>query len=125
MPPKQQKEIVSAIQSTEQFLELISPDNKKLIGKQSHITNRLIVIDVHLNWCGPCIVMYQNYRTIWYNYEEADKRLEFYTVSRRPVLTHRIVREHNNAQGLPGQVRCLMQATLHHILCKRQILYFV
>jgi hypothetical protein len=34
MPPKQQKEIVSAIQSTEQFLELISPDNKKLIGKQ-------------------------------------------------------------------------------------------
>jgi hypothetical protein len=33
MPPKQQKEIVSAIQSTEQFLELISPENKKLAGK--------------------------------------------------------------------------------------------
>ena len=32
MPPKVQKEIVSAIQSTEQFLELISPENKKLIG---------------------------------------------------------------------------------------------
>jgi hypothetical protein len=33
MPPKQQKEIVAAIQSTEQFLELISAENKKLIGK--------------------------------------------------------------------------------------------
>ena len=32
MPPKQQKEIVQAIASTEQFLELISPENKKLIG---------------------------------------------------------------------------------------------
>jgi hypothetical protein len=40
----------------------------------------MTVIDVHLHWCGPCVVMYQNYRTIWYNYEEADKRLEFYTV---------------------------------------------
>ena len=67
------------IQSTEQFLELISPENKKLIGR--YLIHTIgIVIDVHLNWCGPCIVMYQNYRTIWYNYEEADKRLEFYTV---------------------------------------------
>ena len=32
MPPKQQKEIVQAITSTEQFLELISTENKKLIG---------------------------------------------------------------------------------------------
>ena len=32
MPPKQQKEIVQAIQSTDQFLELIAQDNKKLIG---------------------------------------------------------------------------------------------
>lgn len=32
MPPKQQKEIVQAINSAEHFLELISPENKKLIG---------------------------------------------------------------------------------------------
>ncbi len=32
MPPKVQKEIVQAITSTEQFLELIAPENKKLIG---------------------------------------------------------------------------------------------
>ena len=32
MPPKQQKEIVQAITTPEQFLELIAPENKKLIG---------------------------------------------------------------------------------------------
>ena len=35
MPPKQQREIVQVINSTEQFLELIASDNKKLIGKLS------------------------------------------------------------------------------------------
>jgi hypothetical protein len=34
MPPKQQKEIVQVITSADQFLELIAPDNKKLIGKR-------------------------------------------------------------------------------------------
>jgi hypothetical protein len=32
MPPKAQKEIVAPINSAEHFLELISPDNKKLTG---------------------------------------------------------------------------------------------
>ena len=36
MPPKQQKEIVVAIASQEQFLELIAPENKKLIGNIMH-----------------------------------------------------------------------------------------
>jgi hypothetical protein len=48
----------------------------------------LKVIDVHLNWCGPCIVMNTNYRTLWFNYEEADKRLEFYTVNSPIQLSH-------------------------------------
>ena len=32
MPPKAQKEIVVPITSQEMFLELIAPENKKLIG---------------------------------------------------------------------------------------------
>lgn len=32
MPPKAQKEIIQAINSPEHFLELISPENKKLAG---------------------------------------------------------------------------------------------
>ena len=38
MPPKQQKEIVQAITSPEQFLELIVPENKKLIGMNTYIS---------------------------------------------------------------------------------------
>lgn len=34
MPPKAQKEIVVAITTPEQFLELITPENKKLIGNK-------------------------------------------------------------------------------------------
>lgn len=42
MPPKQQKEIVQVVQSTEHFLELISPENKKLIG----IILNIMIIDL-------------------------------------------------------------------------------
>ena len=68
MPPKQQKEIVYPINSEEHFHQIASPDNKKLV-----------IIDLHASWCGPCVVMYQNYRTIYFNYEQADNRLEFWT----------------------------------------------
>ena len=68
MPPKVHKEILSEITSVEQFNEIIDPENKKLV-----------VIDCYLGWCGPCVVMQPNYRTIYYNYEEAEKRIEFYT----------------------------------------------
>ena len=36
-------------------------------------------MDLHATWCGPCVVMYQNYRTIYFNYEQADNRIEFWT----------------------------------------------
>ena len=57
----------------------------------------MTVIDVHLHWCGPCVVMYQNYRTIWYNYEEADKRLEFYTVRNIKMNLYLIDGKHPHA----------------------------
>ena len=61
----------------------------------------MTVIDVHLHWCGPCVVMYQNYRTIWYNYEEADKRLEFYTVRNMMMNFYLIDGKHPHAKGVP------------------------
>jgi len=33
MPPKAQKEIVYPITSDEHFLQIINPENKKLVGK--------------------------------------------------------------------------------------------
>ena len=37
------KQILFKIESTTEFLNKVDPENKKLT-----------VIDVHLNWCGPC-----------------------------------------------------------------------
>ena len=34
---------------------------------------------MHLAWCGPCDVMEQNYRSIYFTLPEADKRIEFWT----------------------------------------------
>ena len=68
MPPKQQKEIVYPITSEEQYLQIASAENKKLA-----------IVDLHANWCGPCQVMFSNYRAIFFNYENAEARLEFWT----------------------------------------------
>ena len=39
-----------------------------------------IVIDYHLDWCGPCDAIEPNYRAMFFAIEEADKRIEFLTV---------------------------------------------
>ena len=41
----------------------------------------IIVIDYHLEWCGPCQVIEPNYRGMYFNIEEAPSRIEFLTVS--------------------------------------------
>ena len=50
MPPKAKKVYHEAIKSQEQFEELMSESNPKLV-----------IIDLHLDWCGPCICMESNY----------------------------------------------------------------
>ena len=70
MPPKQQKQILFKIESPEQFLELISPENKKLV-----------VVDMHLNWCGACNCMESNFRSIFFELDSPDTRIAFYTAS--------------------------------------------
>jgi len=56
------------ITSEEQFNQIISPEYK-----------HLAVIDIHLHWCGPCTVMSHNYKTLYYSFDEAEKRLQFWT----------------------------------------------
>ena len=68
MPPKKEKQIVFPIESTEQLESIMAEDYKKLS-----------VIDFHLSWCGPCTVMHTNYRTLYYGFEDAEKRVEFWT----------------------------------------------
>jgi hypothetical protein len=92
MPPKVQKEIVYPINSEEHFHQIVNPENKKLVGTYNHSFNHLclinssfLVIDLHLTWCGPCSVMTTNYRSLFFTFEEADKRLEFWNVNRNSL----------------------------------------
>lgn len=68
MPPKAQKQILFPVTSPEQFMEITAPENP-----------RLVIIDCHLAWCGPCGIMEQNYRAMYFNFENADQRIAFYT----------------------------------------------
>ena len=68
MPPKAQKQIVFPINDAEAFHQVISPENKKLA-----------VIDLHMSWCGPCNIMESNYRAMYFNFENAEDRIGFFT----------------------------------------------
>ena len=41
----------------------------------------MIVIDLHLAWCGPCDVMENNYRSLFFNIVDAAERISFFTAS--------------------------------------------
>ena len=55
--------------SNEQFEAIISEDEK-----------RMAIIDVHLDWCGPCICMTENWQTIWFGMDEPETRISFWQV---------------------------------------------
>ena len=70
MGAKKQIEIVKRINSLEEYEQKTSADYGKVV-----------VIDYHLDWCGPCQVIEPNFRGIYFQVEEAAKRLEFVTAS--------------------------------------------
>lgn len=55
-------------------MQVIGPENKKLA-----------IIDVHLAWCGNCMVMEQNFRTLYFSFDNADSRLQFWTCSEENI----------------------------------------
>ena len=68
MPPKQKKTFHQTIKSVEQFEELTSNEAE----------GPLVIIDTHLDWCGPCVCMETNYPVIWYSYDVPEQRLSFW-----------------------------------------------
>ncbi|CAI2384810.1 unnamed protein product [Moneuplotes crassus] len=69
MAGKQQKEFIKVLESQEDFDKVRDRDYPKCV-----------VVDVHLTWCGPCEVMVPNFRTMFFSYDDADERLEIYTM---------------------------------------------
>ena len=39
---------------------------------------RLVVVDVFLDWCGPCQCMIANYPGIWFKYDDPEVRISFW-----------------------------------------------
>lgn len=74
MPPKAQKQILFPVASPEDYLAKISAENK-----------RLVVLDLHLSWCGWCGVMEQNYRALYFAFENAEQRIEFCTAAEEAI----------------------------------------
>ena len=58
---KQKKQVLFTCENEEQFQELISEDNKKLV-----------ILDLHLSWCGRCDNMEQNYRNLYIHFDDID-----------------------------------------------------
>eukprot|EP00943_MAST-04B_sp_MAST-4B-sp1_P005494 g5494.t1 len=47
---------------------------------QNEAGKKLIVIDIHKKWCGPCAVMRPTFERIFLNTDECDKKCEFLAV---------------------------------------------
>ena len=74
MPPKVAKQVLFKIESPEAFLDLIQPEEKKLI-----------VVDLHLAWCGACDCMESNFRAVFFDLDSAITRIAFYSASEENI----------------------------------------
>ena len=67
MPPKKQQELQVVVRSQDHLYEMLG-------GK------KLTIVDLHLNWCGPCTLLSSTFRSIAMKIEEFDQRLQFLVV---------------------------------------------
>ena len=68
MPPASKKTIFHKIIASPEEFEALTGENEK----------RMAVIDVYLDWCGPCVCMEPSYGAIWYNLEDPETRIMFF-----------------------------------------------
>ena len=64
---KKQKIFHTIIKDQEDFGRIVNPD-----------FGPMAVIDVHLDWCGPCQCMEQNYQSMWFSMEDPEHRISFW-----------------------------------------------
>ena len=64
------------------IIEKLRDEFRKIISEENH---KLSVIDLYLDWCGPCEAMQSNYQTIWFNFESPETRLEFWTATQEII----------------------------------------
>ena len=74
MPPKKEIVFIRKLENEKQYYDAISAENPKVV-----------VIDLHLDWCGPCAVIETNFRTIYLTIDKCDDRLEFLTLGEKEM----------------------------------------
>ena len=55
-----------------------SPEHFQEVIDKSEAGGPIAIIDCYLAWCGPCEPMVPNYQTLWFTYDEPEKRLSFW-----------------------------------------------
>mmetsp|Transcript_17162 Transcript_17162/g.15151 ORF Transcript_17162/g.15151 Transcript_17162/m.15151 type:complete len:87 (+) Transcript_17162:46-306(+) len=78
---KKEQEFVFNLENQEDFDRIRDRDYPKCV-----------VVDIHLTWCGPCQVMVPNFRTMFFSYDDAVKRLEIFTMDSAEI-TDKAVQE--------------------------------
>ena len=38
----------------------------------------VIVIDLYKEWCGECVALKENFKTLWYSFDDPDNRMAFF-----------------------------------------------
>ena len=71
MGPKKRTIFHEVIENEEHFKNIVfNEENEKLV-----------IIDAHLDWCGPCLAMVPNYVNIWFSIDEPAQRISFWHAS--------------------------------------------
>ena len=65
--------------------------------------SKLLVVDVHKEWCGPCSVMQPTFRRIYLDLEMPDHRIAFLEADRSKVT---VFAEAEEAEGEKMEVSC-------------------
>ena len=65
---KKKIEVLKEIKSIEQYDEVLEKSKN----------GPMAIIDVYLEWCGPCLPMVPNYTTLWFTYDDPENRISFY-----------------------------------------------
>jgi thioredoxin-like negative regulator of GroEL len=73
--PKEEIKLITSIDTEEQF-------NNKVMESG---TNKLMVIDVYTEWCGPCKELIPTYKALQMNTDEFDNRVQLFQMERKVV----------------------------------------
>ncbi|KAM3137895.1 hypothetical protein pb186bvf_009976 [Paramecium bursaria] len=77
MPPKVQQ-VVNVVKDEDHFMQLINSENKKLV-----------LLDVHPEWCGPCEMMQPTYKSLQTNIDDFEKRVDIFTLSYNKIVHYK------------------------------------